>query len=164
MASAIRAEVRHIDSNQPVAELRAMRDIVSEHLAQPRFTMLLLASFATGALLLTAIGLYGLIAFIVAQRTREIGVRVALGAQPRDVVRLVMRRGILLVGTGLAVGIPAALLLSRTLAGLLYGVDPTDPMTLMAVAFFVTAVAILATYLPARQAARVDPLVALRAR
>jgi len=163
MAGAIAAQVREIDSNQPVAKIRAMRDIVSEDLAQPRFTILLLASFAAGALLLTAIGLYGLIAFSVAQRTREIGVRVALGAQHRDVLRLVMRRGILLVGTGLAIGIAAALVLCRILTGLLYGVSPTDPITLLAVALFLAAVAMLATYLPARRAAHVDPMVALRA-
>ncbi len=163
MASAIAAQVREIDANQPVAKIRAMRDIVSEDLAQPRFTMLLLASFAAGALLLTAIGLYGLIAFSVTQRTREIGVRVALGAQHRDVLRLVMRRGILLVGTGLAIGTAAALVLCRILTGLLYGVSPTDPITLLAVALFLAAVAMLATYLPARRAAHVDPMVALRA-
>jgi putative ABC transport system permease protein len=139
-----------------------MRDIVSESLAQPRFTMLLLGSFAGGALLLTTIGLYGVIAFSVTQRTREIGVRVALGAQHGDVLGLVMRRGILLVGTGLAIGIPAALVLGRILTGLLYGVSPTDPLTLLSVAVFLTAVAMLATYLPARRAARVDPMVALR--
>ncbi len=163
MAGAIAAQVKSIDPNQPVAEIRAMRDFVSADLAQPRFTMLLLGSFAAAALFLAAIGLYGVIAFSVAQRTREIGVRVALGAQHRDVLRLVMRRGILLIGTGLAIGIAAALALGGVVAGLLYGVKPADPATLLAVALFLAAVAVLATYLPARRATRVDPMVALRA-
>lgn len=109
MADRLSAQVREIDPNQPVAEIRAMRDFVSADLARPRFTMLLLGCFAAAALLLAAIGLYGVIAFGVAERTREIGVRVALGAQHRDVLRLVMQRGMLLIGTGLAIGIPASL-------------------------------------------------------
>ena len=163
MAPVVAAQLTEIDPNQPVAEIRAMRDFVSADLAQPRFTMLLLGSFAAAALILAAIGLYGVIAFGVTQRTREIGVRVALGAQQRDILRLVMQRGMLLIGTGLAIGIAAALALGRVVAGLLYGVTPTDPATLLAVALFLAAVAMLATYLPARRAARVDPMVALRA-
>jgi putative ABC transport system permease protein len=139
-----------------------MRDFISADLAQPRFTMLLLGSFAAAAVLLAAIGLYGVIAFGVAQRTREIGVRVALGAQHGDVLRLVMRRGMLLTGIGLAIGIAAALALGRVMAGLLYGVTPNDPATLVSVALFLAAVAMLATYLPARRATRVHPMVALR--
>ena len=163
IAPLVAAQLTAIDPNQPVGEIRAMRDFVSADLAQPRFTMLLLGGFAAAALLLAAIGLYGVIAFGVTQRTREIGVRVALGAQQHDVVRLVMQRGMLLIGTGLAIGSAAALALGRFMAGLLYGVTPTDPVTLLAVALFLAAVAILATYLPARRAARVDPMVALRA-
>lgn len=162
VASRIAAQVTTIDPNQPVAEMRAMRDLVSADLAQPRFTMFLLASFAAAALLLAAIGLYGVIAFGVAQRTQEIGVRVALGAERRDVMRLVMQRGILLIGIGLAIGIGGALALGDLLTGLLYGIAPTDPTTLIAVALFLVAVAMLATYIPARRATRVDPIVALR--
>ena len=128
MAGAIAAQVKEIDPNQPVAEIRAMRDIVSADLAQPRFTCCSLAASRPRRLLLAAIGLYGVIAFGVTQRTREIGVRVALGAQHRDVLRLVMRRGMLLIGTGLAIGIAAALALGRIMTGLLYGVSPTDPI------------------------------------
>ena len=163
IARVLAAQVREIDPSQPVAEIRAMRDYVSADLAQPRFTMLLLGTFAAAALVLAAIGLYGVIAFSVAQRTREIGVRVALGAQHRDVLRLVMRRGFLLTGTGLAIGIGGTIALGRLVAGLLYGVRPADPTTLLAVALFLAAVAGLATYLPARRATRVDPMVALRA-
>ncbi len=163
MSRLIAAQVTAIDPNQPVGEIRAMRDFVADDLAQPRFTMLVLGGFAAAALLLAAIGLYGVIAFGVAQRTREIGIRVALGAEQRDVVGLVMQRGMRLTATGLAIGIAGALALGRVVAGLLYGVTPTDPATLLAVALFLAAVAMLATYLPARRAARVDPMLALRA-
>lgn len=123
-----------------------MRDFVSADLAQPRFTMLLLGTFAAAALLLAAIGLYGVIAFGVTQRTREIGVRVALGAPYRNVLRLVVQHGMLLTGTGLVIGTAAALALGRVMSGLLYGVTPSDPATLLAVSLFLAAVAMLATY------------------
>jgi putative ABC transport system permease protein len=163
MAGLISRQVRDIDPNQPVSEIRSMTDIVSADLARPRFTMLLIVGFAAAALLMAAIGLYGVIAFSVAQSTREIGVRVALGAQYRDVLHLVMRRGALLVGSGLVVGIVSALVLGRFVASLLYGVTPSDPATLLAVTLFLAAVALLATYLPACRATRVDPMVALKA-
>lgn len=140
-----------------------MRDFASDDLALPRFTMRLFCGFAGAALLIAAIGLYGVIAFGVSQRTREIGIRVALGAERRDVLGLVMQRGMMLTGAGLAIGIAAALALGRIVTGLLYGIAPTDAPTLLAVAVFVAAVAMLATYLPARRAMRVDPIVALRA-
>jgi putative ABC transport system permease protein len=162
MARLIAAQVSGIDPNQPVAQIRPLRDFVSADVAQPRFTMLVIASFAAAALLLAAIGLYGVIAFGVTKRTREIGVRVALGAVRADILRLIMRRGFVLTGAGLAIGIAAVLALGRVVASLLYGVTPTDPATLVSVAIFLAAVAMLATYLPARRATRVDPMVALR--
>jgi putative ABC transport system permease protein len=162
MADRLAAQVTDIDPTQPVAEIRPMRDFVAADLAQPRFTMLLLGGFAAAALLLAAMGLYGVIAFGVTQRTQEIGLRVALGAQHYDVLRLVMRRGMRLTGIGLAIGIAAALALGRVVSGLLYGVGPADPATLLAVALFLAAVATLATYLPARRATRTDPMVALK--
>jgi putative ABC transport system permease protein len=162
VAALIASQVREIDPNQPVGEVRAMDELVSADLARPRFTMLLLGAFASSALLLAAIGLYGVIAFWVTQRTREIGVRVALGAEYGDVLRLVMWRGTLLIGAGLAIGGVATLAFGRALSGLLYGIKPTDPVTLAAAAVVLAGVAMLATYVPARRAARVDPLVALR--
>ena len=163
IAAGVAAHVRAIDPNQPVADVRAMQAFVADDLARPRFTMLLLGSFAAVALVLAAIGLYGVIAFNVAQRTREIGVRVALGARGGDVLRLVMRRGLLLVAGGLGVGIVAALALGRLVAGLLYGLSAADPATLSGVALFLAVVAAIAIYVPARRATRVDPMVALRA-
>jgi len=163
LAGAIAAQVRAIDPNQPVAEIRPLGDLVAADLARPRFTMLLLGGFAVAALLLAAIGLYGVMAFGVTQRTREIGVRVALGAQSGDVLRLVMRRGLQLTGAGLAIGTVAALAMGRVVAGLLYGITPTDPVTLLSVALFLVGVAAAAIYIPARRAMRLDPIEALRA-
>ena len=163
MSRTIAAQVAHVDPSQSVGEIRSLREFVTEDLAQPRFTMLLLGSFSAAALFLAALGLYAVIAFGVTQRTREIGVRVALGAQHGDVLRLVMQRGVLLVSIGLAIGNAGCLVLGRVLAGLLYGVTPADPTTLAATTLFLTAIAMMANYLPARRAARLDPLAALRA-
>ncbi len=162
-AALVAAEVAAIDPNQPVAEARALREFVDNDLARPRFTMLLLAGFATTAMFLAAIGLYGVIAFGVAQRTREIGIRMALGARSADVLRMVMGRGLRLTCAGLSIGVALALALGRVMAGLLYGVPATDPPTLVAVALTLIAIAILATYLPARRAAKLEPAIALRA-
>jgi putative ABC transport system permease protein len=162
ITAAIAAQVRSIDPNQPVAAIRPMQDFVLDDLAQPRFTMVLLGTFAVTALLLATLGIYGVIAFQVTQRTHEIGVRMALGARRRDVLRLVMWRGMMLAGSGLAIGIGAALVLGRAVASLLYGVTPTDAATLTGVTAFLAAVAMVATYVPARHAARVNPLEALR--
>ncbi len=124
--------------------------------------MLLLASFAAVAVVLAAVGVYGVLAFIVAQRTREIGVRLAMGAAPQDVVRLIVREGAVLALAGLIAGFAGALAAGRTLATMLFGVTPQDPATFAGVAIALTAAALAASYLPARRAARVDPMEALR--
>ena len=136
MARLIAAQVSGIDPNQPVAQIRPLRDFVSADVAQPRFTMLVIASFAAAALLLAAIGLYGVIAFGVTKRTREIGVRVALGAVRADILRLIMRRGLVLTGVGLAIGIAAIGLRWDAHGNLLFGVTPTDPRHTGGVAIF----------------------------
>ncbi|HEY9479005.1 MAG TPA: FtsX-like permease family protein, partial [Gemmatimonadaceae bacterium] len=132
-------------------------------LGEQRFNTSLLTVFALAALLLAAIGIYGLMAYAVTQRTREMGIRMALGARPRDVLALVVRQGMVLAGLGIALGIGGAFAATRLLASLLYGVAPTDLPTFMSVAVLLGAVAFLACWLPARRAARVDPTVALRA-
>jgi predicted lysophospholipase L1 biosynthesis ABC-type transport system permease subunit len=162
LAALVAAQVREIDPNQPVGHVRAMDEFVSDDLARPRFTMLLLSAFASAALVLAAIGLYGVIAFWVTQRTREIGVRVALGAEYGDVLKLIVKRGSLLIAGGAVAGIAATLALGRVLSGLLYGIKPADPVALVASIVVLAGVGLLATYIPARRAARVDPLVALR--
>jgi putative ABC transport system permease protein len=162
LAAAIAAQVREIDPNQPVGELRAMDEYVSADLARPRFTMQLLGIFAGTALVLAAMGLYGVMAFWVTQRTREIGVRIALGAQYRDVLRLVLLRAIWLSAAGIAIGVAVTLGVGRAVSGLLYGITPADPVTLAGAALVLAAVAIAAAYVPARRAARFDPLVALK--
>ena len=162
MVDAIAAQVRAIDPSQPVADVRPMRDYVSDELARPRLTAVILGGFAGSALLLTALGLYGVIAFAVTQRTREIGIRVALGARYHDVLRLLMTRGLLLIASGVAIGAAAALVEGRLVARFLYGVRPGDPPTLVTSAVLLTSIGILAVYLPARRATRVDPMVALK--
>ena len=132
-------------------------------MAQTSFAMVMLAIAAGVALLLGVVGIYGVIAYIVAQRTREIGIRMALGAQIGDVRPMFLRHGLWLTATGIALGIGVALALTRVMSALLFGVGPMDPMTYAAVSARLAAVALLATYLPARRAARVDPVVALRA-
>jgi putative ABC transport system permease protein len=161
LAAPISEQVAAVDPDQPVADIRLVRELVADDLARPRFTMLLLAGFAAVALLLAMIGLYGLISFITAQRTREIGVRMALGAQRRDVLRLVMHGGLRLAVGGIVLGLAVTLALGRSMASLIYGIRPADPITLIAVTSAVTLVALLATYVPGRRATRLDPAVAL---
>ena len=162
VAQMIAAEVRGIDADQPVADIRTMQNFVSDDLAQSRFTMFVLTGFAAASLLLAAIGLYGVIAYNVAQRTREIGIRMALGAHRWDVLALVLRRGFKLTALGLALGISVSIAAGHLVTRLLFGIAPTDTTTLAAVAVLSMLVAFLATCVPARRAARVDPLVALR--
>jgi putative ABC transport system permease protein len=157
-----RAAVRALDADLPVFRVSTMEQVVDDTLTTRRFATLLLGVFAAIALLLAGIGLYGVISYSVAQRTREIGIRMALGAREGDVVRMVVRRGMILTGMGLVLGTVAALAVTRFLASLLFAVAPTDPSTFAAIAILLAAVAWLASFLPARRAARVDPLLALR--
>jgi putative ABC transport system permease protein len=161
-AASIRAVFRDLDPALAVFGVEPLRQTVAESMAERRFTMLLLGSFAALTLLLSALGIYGVLSYGVTQRTSEIGVRMALGAQPGSVLRLIIGQGVTLVAAGLAVGIVGALLLTRLLATLLFGITPTDPLTFAAAPLVLILTAIVASYLPARRAARVDPVVALR--
>jgi len=162
LAESLRREVRAVDPNEPVFGVRTMEEVVAAALAERRFTMLLLALFAVTALLLSAIGIYGVMAYFVTQRTHEIGIRMALGASPGDVVGMVLGQGVRLAAAGVAAGIIGALAVTRAIATLLFGVSPRDPGTLVALAGTLTVVALVACYVPARRATRVDPIRALR--
>ncbi|MFQ5694626.1 MAG: ABC transporter permease, partial [Terriglobia bacterium] len=162
LVPALRAAVRRLDSSLPVYNIETMEQVVAGTLTEPRFNMVLLNLFAAMALLLAAVGIYGMISYTVEQRTREFGIRMAMGAQPRHIFRLVVGRGMVLTVVGLGVGLAAAFALTRFLATLLFGVGATDPLTFAGVAVVLSAVALLACYLPARRATRVDPMTALR--
>jgi predicted permease len=162
ITSALRGALQSIDPNVPLVNIRTMDDVVAQSNAPRRFTMFLLAIFAGAALFLAAIGIYGVLAYAVAQQTHEIGVRMALGAQPRDVLRLVVGQGMRLAAIGAGLGVAAALFLSRLMVGMLYEVKPSDPVTFASVLTVLLTVALLACYIPARRATRVDPLDALR--
>ncbi len=162
LANAVQQEVAGLDQDVPVFDVRTMDQRVAASLANRRFAAYLLAAFSGIAMLLAAVGLYGVMAQAVLQRGREIGVRMALGAQTGDVLRLILREGAVLVAGGLAAGTAAALGLTWLIKSLLFGVKPTDPLTFIAVAALLAAVALVATYLPARRATRVDPVITLR--
>jgi predicted permease len=161
LSAAIQEAVHGVDANQPVHDFRSMDTRIRSSLGPQRFAVTLLGVFAGIALLLAAVGLYALISFSVAQRTRELGIRIALGAGSSDVLRLVVGQGMAMVGIGLAIGLTAALTLNYLMRSLLYGVHAGDPLTYLAVAVGLAVVALLACYLPARRAMRVDPIVAL---
>jgi putative ABC transport system permease protein len=158
----VRQAVRSVDRQLAVDDVTTMEALVAEHLGGTRFRMQLLAAFAGFALFLTALGTYGVMAFVVGQRTREIGVRLALGARSRHVIGLVLRQGLLPVALGLLAGLAASLALARTLRALLYGVAGHDPSAAVAAAGLLLCAALLACALPARRALRVDPAEALR--
>ena len=163
LARQIREQVQAVNSALPVFGVRTLDETVSASLAVRRFAMELLALFAATALILAAIGIYGVISYMVTERTHEIGVRVALGAQPRDVMRIVMRQGVALTIAGGSIGLAAALLVLHAMSGLLVGVNPADPLTLAVALAALTTAALAGSYLPARRAVRIDPVVALRA-
>ena len=160
--ASIQRAVSAVDENLMAARIQPMERLVSEAVAQPRFNALLLAIFAGLALVLATVGIYGVISYSVMQRTREIGIRMALGAQGSDVLKLVVGQGMILALLGVCVGLGAAFLLTRLMASLLFNVSATDPLTFVMIALLLAFVALVATYIPARRAMRVDPMVALR--
>ncbi len=162
LVPAIRAEIKAMDPDLPLAELETMPRVIAERMFEPRVYGLMLAIFAGCALALAVIGIYGVMAYSVAQRTHEFGVRIALGARPRDVLFLVLRAGVRLVVIGIVIGVPAAFAMGRGLRGLLYGVGASDPATFLGIPALLGVVAVLASMVPARRATRVEPIVALR--
>jgi putative ABC transport system permease protein len=158
----LREQVQSIDPTLPVFGAQELKQTVSASLAERRFLMEIVALFALTALLLAGLGIYGVISYIVSERTHEIGIRIALGAENKSVLQMVLRQGLSLAAAGAAVGLLGAVIVSHLMRGLLYGVRPTDPLTFAGVAILLIGVALLACYIPARRATRVDPLVALR--
>jgi len=163
LTGAARAAIAEVDPSQPVFDVVTMDSLIAGTLAQRRFTMTLMLLFGLVALVLAAVGIYGVMAYTVAQRTREVGIRMALGARPAAVLAMVLGDGMRLVAVGLAVGLVAALALARVVSSLLYGVAATDLVTYALIAVALGGVALCAIVLPARRAMRVDPMVALRA-
>jgi ABC-type antimicrobial peptide transport system permease subunit len=162
LAQPVTAAVHAINPLQPVAEMRPLSSVPAAALARPRLVMLLLTGFAAAALFLAALGIYGTISYSVAQRAREMGIRMALGARGRDVVALVVREGMVMVAGGLAAGVVVALAGSRVMRGILAGVGATDAVTYAAVSGFLVLIALLACWIPARRAGGVDPIVSLK--
>jgi ABC-type antimicrobial peptide transport system permease subunit len=159
---AVRREIHALDAQLPAFDISTLEQRLAASIAARRFGLLLISAFAVLALALAAVGLAGVVAYGVVERTREIGVRMALGARRGHVLSLVVGNALLAVAAGIVAGIPAAMMLSRFLAGALYGIAATDPMTYLAIPVLLLAISFLAAYLPARRAAQVDPLVALR--
>ena len=159
----VRQKVAELDHDLPIAQLRLINEVVDTLLARPRFAVTLVSGFSVIALLIAAVGLYALITYRVIQQTRDLGIRLALGATPAAVLRKVLGDGMMIVGAGLAVGIGGSLLLTRLLQSLLYETSAQDPVALATVALVLALVGLLASWLPARRAARVDPMIALRA-
>jgi putative ABC transport system permease protein len=162
IAPAVQRQIRSLDPNQPISDVRTMDQVMSEWVSRSRFNTLLLGLFAGLATLLSAVGIFGVMNYSVALRTRELGLRLAIGAQPRQVLLLVLRQGLLLTIFGVVLGLVAAFALTRLLSGLLFGVDAVDVSTFTTISFLLVIVSLLACYLPARRAMRIDPLQALR--
>jgi len=162
LVPSIRNAIAQIDKNLPVADVATMDEILSDSVAQPRLQAILLGIFGALAMLLAAVGVYGVMSYSVSQRTSEIGVRMALGADRGDVLVMVCKQGLRLAGIGLAIGLLLALAVTRVMSSVLFGVSPTDPATFAAIVVLLALVALLACYIPARRATKVDPMVALR--
>jgi putative ABC transport system permease protein len=162
MAQSIKQEIWKVDSQLPVTHVETMNELAAESFAARRFNMSLLTLFAALALILAAIGIYGVMSYAVTQRTQEIGIRMALGARSVDVLKLIIKNGLTLVLVGVALGLVGAVALTRLMVTLLFGVTPTDGLTMALVSFVLIVVALLACFIPARRATKVDPLVALR--
>ena len=161
-AAAVRGEVYAVDTDQPVFDIKTMDELVAESFARPSILTKLLGAFAVLALSLAAVGIYGVVSYSVIQRTHEIGIRIALGAQQRDILKLILAQSMTLVVAGVMLGLIAAFAVTRVMSSLLYGVATTDAITFAGVAVLLASVALVASYLPARKAMRVDPMVALR--
>jgi putative ABC transport system permease protein len=162
LAGAVRKEVLAIDKDQPITSVLTMNEIVSRSIWQQRFYAMLFGIFAALALVLAAVGIYGVMSYAITQRTHEIGIRMALGADRRSVLKLTLGQGMKLAATGVLLGLAASYGLTRLMSGLLFNVSATDPQTFVSIAVLLVGVALLACYLPARRATKVDPLVALR--
>jgi putative ABC transport system permease protein len=162
ITDSVRAAIRAVDPDLPMAGVATLDTIVDDAMAQPRFSMLLVGGFGALALVLACVGLYGAVSYSVTSRTQEIGIRLALGASRRRVFALVLSQCVRITGLGIACGVALALILLKTMAGFLYGVEATDPPTFAMLSVLLLAVAMLACYLPARRATRVDPLTAMR--
>ena len=162
LTPSIRAQIRTLYPNQPIGDIKPMTDLVSDTVAQPRFYAALLSAFAALALILAVAGIYGVMSYSVAQRTRELGIRIALGATAGRVLRLVIREGLAMVLIGIVIGIAGAIGLTRLIRSELYETTPTDPAVFITVSLILIATAFAATYLPASRAATVDPTIALR--
>ncbi|HVG32795.1 MAG TPA: FtsX-like permease family protein, partial [Pyrinomonadaceae bacterium] len=162
IAAAATREIQAIDPDQPVSDVRTMQQLLASSVARARFNTLLLGLFAALALVLASVGIYGVMAYSVVQRTKEIGIRIALGAQSRDVLKMIVGHGMMLTLVGVGLGLTGALILTRLMSSLLFGVSTTDPLTFIGVSLLLSAVAFFACYIPARRATKVDPMIALR--
>jgi putative ABC transport system permease protein len=160
--AAVRNQVWNLDRDQPVAEIATMEQITSDSISQPRLEAMLLAAFAILALVLASVGIYGLISYSVAQRTQEIGVRMALGASTKQVFQMVLAQGLRLTVTGLVIGLVAAFALTRLMANLLFGVKSTDPSVFAMISLLLMTIAAIASLIPARRAMKIDPMTAMR--
>jgi putative ABC transport system permease protein len=162
LVPSVRDAIHEVDKDQPIYRVMTMEELVSNSVAQKRFSMLLLAIFAAVALLLAAVGIYGVMSYSVTQRTHEIGIRMALGANRGDVLKMVVRQGMTLTLIGVGVGLGVAFLVARVISSLLFGIGSHDPVTFVAIPLILTGVALVACFVPARRATKVDPMVALR--